>query len=199
MVLVGAADLLSRASHLMLHGREATLAFAPASILDTVLPSLSVPSTVSSTTPLTPSTIHIPTLGISADVESVGKKADGSMATPSRFDRVGWYALGSKPGSPGNAVLAGHVNNAVTTAGVFQNLSKLPVGSYVTISDPSDRTLVYVVTEVAQYAPADAPTARLFSTTGQSQLVLMTCDGDWDASAHSFDKRFVVYASLTAH
>jgi LPXTG-site transpeptidase (sortase) family protein len=192
VVLVGAADILSRAAKISLGDSALQTAFAPAAIL--ALPGAGV----ATTTAIVPVHLKIPSIGVDASVEQVGKKQDGSMATPASFNDVGWYSLGSKPGEAGNAVIAGHVNNALTKAGVFEHLSDVKVGDYVTVSDQSGKTLIYIVTETDQYPADQAPAASVFSPTGPSQLVLITCDGSWDASAHSYDKRFVVYARLSA-
>jgi LPXTG-site transpeptidase (sortase) family protein len=104
--------------------------------------------------------------------------------------------LGSKPGQAGNAVIAGHVNNALTMAGVFQHLGDVHVGDTIAVSDASGKTLNYVVTETDQYTTDNAPMAAIFSISGPSQIVLITCDGAWDAAAKSYNKRLVVYAKL---
>ncbi|MCX6820096.1 MAG: class F sortase [Candidatus Adlerbacteria bacterium] len=192
VVLVGAANILSRVAGTTLEGSAVQTAFAPAASL------LLLPAGVATTTPLTPARIKIPSIGVDAVVEHVGRKTDGSMATPAAFGNVGWYELGAQPGMPGNAVFAGHVNNALTKSGVFEHLSDVKVGDYVTVADAAGKTLVYVVTETDQYPAEQAPATSIFSPNGPTQLVLITCDGAWDAAAHSYDKRFVVYARLTA-
>lgn len=118
------------------------------------------------------------------------------MATPKNFQDAGWYDMGARPGEAGNAVIAGHVNNALTMAGVFQHLGDIRVGDTIAVSDAHGTTLNYVVTETDQYSTTNAPTAAIFSTNGPSQIVLITCDGVWDPAAHSYDKRLVVYARL---
>jgi LPXTG-site transpeptidase (sortase) family protein len=115
------------------------------------------------------------------------------MGTPQDFRNVAWYSLGGKPGAAGSAVFAGHVNNGLTNSGVFSHLSKVKKGDYITVADETGRTKVYQVSTVTEYA-ADAPTESLFAATGASQLVLITCDGDWIPSARTFDKRLVVVA-----
>ena len=194
VILVGLGNVLSRLTTSMGGSSVLQTAFTP--LGDVSLETL--PSAVATTTPITPSHIKIPSIGVDASVQQVGKKPDGSMATPTNFEDVGWYDLGSKPGDPGNAVIAGHVNNALTTSGVFEHLSDVKVGDYITVSDASGKTLVYVVFETDQYPVSEAPAASIFSGSGPSQLVLITCDGAWDASTHSYDKRFVVYARLTS-
>lgn len=187
-VLYGAADVTSRFASRMVGPDAAFLAFAPAAAIGN-------PQFMGTSTPgtLVPARLSIPSLGVTAAVESVGTKADGSMGTPSNFKNVGWYSLGVQPGAAGSAVFAGHVNNGLTSSGVFENLSKTKQGDYITVADASGKSLVYRVSSVAEY-PANASTANLFATTGPSQIVLVTCDGDWIPAQKTFDKRLVVIA-----
>lgn len=192
-VLVGAADVTAR----LVKGvgpDAAFLAFAPAAALNLPGraggPSLSAATT---TAGIVPSRLRIPSLGVNAKVEPVGVRADGAMATPSNFDNVAWYSPGGRPGGQGSAVFAGHVNNALFKSGVFERLSQIKKGDYITVEDAAGKTLVYRVSSVEEYLP-DAPTDALFVTTGASRLVLITCDGDWIPSARSYDKRLVVVA-----
>lgn len=193
VVLVGLADVTSRVAHAALGDDALFDAFAPAAAIKpsaAIVPAVSA----SSTGAFVPALLKVPSLGISAKVEEVGRKADGSMGTPADFMDVGWWGEGSKPGAAGSAVFDGHVNNALTKAGVFEHLSQVHKGDYVTVSDASGRTLVYEVSEVSLYGADQAPLADIFSKTGPSQLVLITCDGEWVQDERSFDKRLVVVA-----
>lgn len=198
VVLVGAADITSRLSHSFLGEDAAFTAFAPAvTLFNPSSPNSLFGASPSTTTPLVPALLTVPSIGVKANVEQVGKKADGSMGTPQTFEDVAWYNLGAKPGEAGNAVIAGHVNNAIfTRPGVFEHLSSINIGDEVTLSDTSGRSLSYKVTDIEQYPADTAPAAAIFATTGPSQVVLITCDGDWVQSDHSFDKRLVVFARL---
>ncbi len=192
VVMYGAADVLSRAATLDFGIDANQIAFGPAI---TALPHTGVTQTkVASSTPLTPVRISIPSIGVDAVVESVGKDAQGTMKTPSTFSRVAWYSPGSKPGQAGNAVLAGHVNNALTKAGVFEHLADIALGATITVFDSSGQTLTYTVRDVENYATDGAPADVIFSRMGPPQLVLVTCAGDWDSKTHSFNKRLVVFA-----
>ena len=195
VVLYGAADIVSRVAHSALGGQAGALSFAPAVALvdPSVLNSFAPAATTSG---LIPAHLTIPSIGVSADVERVGKTVDGAMGTPSNFTNVAWYALGAKPGEPGNAVIDGHVNNALTTSGVFEHLSQVKLGDVVTVADSGGRTLSYRVTEVQEYPATTTPAASIFAATGPSQLVLITCDGSWVSAEHQFDKRLVVVAAL---
>ena len=198
VVVVGAWNILSLTTAAVALGQIITLsanevALGPALALDpTVLNQLSATSTA----PLTPVRLAIPAIGVEATVEQVGLKADGSMATPSNFENVAWYSLGAKPGAPGNAVIDGHVNNALTKAGVFEHLSSLTLGDALIVTDSSGNKLSYVVVGTQAYAANAAPDGAIFATSGPSQLVLITCDGQWDTANHQFDKRLVVTARL---
>ena len=197
VILVGAGNILTYVAKTVGESDTASLAFSPGVLSFDPAVRAALESQVSASSTLAaPTLLVIPSIGVRAPVESVGTKPDGSMATPRGFTTAGWYARGAAPGAPGNAIFAGHVNNALTTAGVFEHLSDLRVGEYITVSDQSGKALVYMVTEVAVYDTATAPLARIFATTGPSGIVLITCDGDWVASEHSFAKRLVVYGRL---
>jgi LPXTG-site transpeptidase (sortase) family protein len=200
MVLVGAADVTSRLATAVLGQGAGMIAFAPVAALNDTstygaLGALNA-ATVASTTPLIPARLRIPSIGIDAHVEQVGTKADGSMGTPQNFTDVAWYALGPKPGEAGSAVIAGHVNNALTLPGVFEHLSQVNLGDTVLVSDASGRTLTYVVVSSQTYAVDGAPLNDIFAAAGPSQLVLVSCDGDWVSSQHQFNERLVVVAKL---
>jgi LPXTG-site transpeptidase (sortase) family protein len=191
VVLVGAADIASRVAHSVLGDAAGAAAFGPAiSIVDP-----SATGAAATSIALVPARLRIPVIGVDTVVEQVGQKTDGTMGTPTKFGEVAWYAPGSKPGAPGNAVFAGHVDNALTTAGVFEHLSQLKVGDYITVADAKGKTVVYKVASSKAYAAADAPVAQIFATSGPSGLVLITCTGDWVTSQKQFDQRLVVVAT----
>jgi LPXTG-site transpeptidase (sortase) family protein len=193
MVVIGLADVCSRLARAAAGDNALFDAFAPAAAIKSSLAPVPV-ADASSTVPFVPSRLKVPSLGIDAKVEEVGKKADNSMGTPSDFLDAGWWGEGGKPGAPGNAVFDGHVNNALTKAGVFEHLSQIHKGDYVTVADAVGHTLVYKVSEVDLYDPGQAPLAHIFATSGPSQLVLITCDGEWVQDEHQFNKRLVVVA-----
>ncbi len=149
-----------------------------------------------STAIVVPVTLRIPAINVEASVEKVGKKTDGSMDTPKKLANVAWYEPGSKPGEEGNAVFAGHVNNSLGLAGVFKDLSQLKKGDTVEVEGEGGVRLTYAVEEVSEYFLTDAPLEKIFAQTGPSSLVLVTCQGSWDSSARTYDKRLVVVARL---
>lgn len=216
MVFVGGIDILTRVVHTLGAIDFSTAAprgvlftaFAPAVALTdpSFLGSITghtragvISATATSTsveTSLLPVRLTIPSIGVDAKIEQVQKKDDGSMGTPKNINDVGWYSLGAKPGGPGNAVMDGHVNNALSLPGVFAHLTEVKIGVYVTVMQKNGHALVYKVIKINTYPTYDAPTAEIFAETGPSQLVLITCEGDWVDQDHSFDKRLVVVARL---
>lgn len=194
MVLIGAADLTTRLAHAVFNGSAGTEAFGPA--VAAIDPRVSgAAGNASPVGALVPARLNIPSIGVNAPVEQVGQKADGTMGTPQKFGDVAWYAPGAKPGGQGSAVFAGHVDNALTTAGVFEHLSQLKPGDYVSVEDASGKTLVYRVASATNYPADKAPLDKIFATSGAPQLVLITCTGDWVTSQHQFDQRLVVIAT----
>src|SRR3989344_1764231 len=143
-----------------------------------------------------PTRIVVSAIGVDAEVESVGKTAEGAMATPSTLSNVGWYKLGSKPGEEGNAVFAGHVNNAVGLPGVFKKLSDIKKGDTVTITGAQGEVLSYKVVTIDSYIEDAAPLSEIFTKNGPSQIVLITCQGTWDEETRTFNKRLIVVARL---
>ena len=202
VVLVGAADVSSRVSRTMFGDNALFTAFAPAIVLFNATSSNATAGAEffgtprASAAPLVPESLSIPSIGVTAQVEKVGKKIDGSMATPQKFEDVAWYSLGSKPGEAGNAVIAGHVNNALTKTGVFEHLGSVKLGDMVSVSDAQGHTLRYKVTDIEEYPADAAPAASIFAVSGPSQLVLITCDGEWVSKDKTFSKRLVVFAQL---
>ncbi len=199
VILVGAASLVSRIASTTLGSNASFVAFAPLVALNDPLfekQQMGVIPVASTTEAIIPTELTIPMIGVHASVEEVGQNAVGAVGAPHTFGDVGWYMFGPKPGETGNTIIDGHVNNALTTAGVFENLSQLKVGDQIIISDANGTTLSYSVTNVESYDTSNAPTSTIFATAGPSQVVLITCDGEWVASEHAFSERFVVYATL---
>jgi len=141
-----------------------------------------------------PSQIRIPALGIITQVEHVGVTEQGRMQASKRFENVAWYALGSRPGSSGSAVFAGHLDNGLGMPGVFAHLGKATEGDRIYVRDIHGLEKVYEVVRTASYGLYDAPSEDIFRTSGEEVLVLITCDGKWVASDKTYDRRLVVFA-----
>ncbi len=191
VIIIGAADVASRLPGL-LDTKIPSAAFAPVGTLDFTRDEEVPPM------PLIPSVLRIPSIGVEADVQAVGVKSDGkTMAAPTDYNDVAWYKPGVKPGAAGNAVFAGHLNSPVLLkSGVFEHLSNVKIGDKVIVLGESGKELTYAVIEMDEYTTALAPLEDIFRAEGPSQIVLVTCEGEWDEQKRTFEKRLVVVARL---
>ncbi|HET8628639.1 MAG TPA: class F sortase [Thermomicrobiales bacterium] len=142
-----------------------------------------------------PVRLVIPKIGVDAPIEQVGVDQDGNMGTPKDPWDTAWYAPGARPGQPGNAAIAGHVDYHNVGAVVFWNLRELRPGDVVLVVTDRQQTLRFVVREVATYTPDDAPLARIFGPAATPNLNLITCTGDFDPATRTYDRRQVVYTT----
>src|SRR5258706_4423241 len=76
----------------------------------------------------TPVRISIPKLQLTAAVEAVDTDTQGRMDVPKHVQDVGWYAMGTKPGEKGSAVIDGHLDTVTGAPAVFYFVSKLQAG-----------------------------------------------------------------------
>jgi hypothetical protein len=139
-----------------------------------------------------PTAINIPAIGLHANIEPLGRNHDGSLAVPSRFDTVGWYTETSRPGDPGPAVLAGHVDSFQGPA-VFFRLKQLRPGDLVTVwSSAGPRR--FRISSVAQFPKTSFPSGAVFGPVPETALRLITCGGAFDQSKGSYRDNVVVNA-----
>lgn len=166
---------------------EPTLASVPG-------PAVTLSPISTSPQPAVPVRLAIPSIAVRAPVLPVDKLDDGSQGVPHSFDEVGWYAGGSMPGQPGNAVMTGHTWSRGD--GVFDRLPQLVEGDIITVVTEKGKQ-DYRVSSVGSFEQVDFGrfAADIYRTDGASGLVLMTC-GNWNGSVHTATT--VVYAELTS-
>jgi LPXTG-site transpeptidase (sortase) family protein len=143
-----------------------------------------------------PIRLRIPKVQVDAHVQEVGVNTLGNMAAPNNFTDVGWYKHGVAPGFTGSAVITGHVDNALSLAGVFKHLDELEVGDDIFVDKQDGTALQFRVTEVQTYPYTQVPLKTLFSRRDLPRLNLITCGGTWLPHERSYDERLVVYAEL---
>ena len=140
--------------------------------------------------------LQVPKLGIDAKIETVGVTAEGNMASPSTFHTVAWYKGGTAPGGIGSAVIAGHVDNALSVNGVFKELHTLVPGDEVLVQTETAGTLRYRVVALEEYDYLNAPLKEIFDRNDGQYLNLVTCAGTWLSDRGTYDKRLIVYTEL---
>jgi sortase A len=171
---------------------------APVGVIATSAPQARslTPSVPASGPAENPSRLIIPSLSINANVQSVGVTKSGNVGIPSNFTDVAWYKYGTVPGQIGNAVIDGHVDNAIALPGVFKHLAQIKVGDDVYVQTVQGTKLHFVVTDAQAYPYKDVPMQKIFSMNDAQYLTLITCGGTWVQAVKSYDQRFVVYAKF---
>lgn len=145
-----------------------------------------------------PQMLRIPAIGVNAAVEKVGINSDGTMGVPVNEWNVGWYKLGYRPGSNGNAVIAGHLDWTNGPA-VFWNLKKLNPGDEIFVKDDKGVERKFVVNQLVVYPYNNAPLDTIFGGANQGKLNLITCAGTYDKKLRNYNKRLVVYTTLAGN
>jgi Sortase domain len=139
-----------------------------------------------------PLAIRIEDLALDNHIRSVGIEDDGELEIPDETE-VGWYEYGSAPGLPGSTVLAAHVSWN-RTIGPFHELGALEPGARIEVDAGDGSTRTYVVIERAIYNKAELPKDRIWRTTGDETLVLITCGGDYNPDIRRYRQNIVIYA-----
>lgn len=144
-----------------------------------------------------PTELLIPAIKVDAPVEHVGTTPDGAMDVPKEWNDVAWFDQGYRPGEPGSAVIAGHLDSTTDRA-VFWDLHLLKPGDNVILKadDGGQKTFVVVGTEIYQFD--QAPLQKIFGAAAAPMLNLVTCNGTFDRGAKNYDKRLVVYSQLAS-
>lgn len=147
-----------------------------------------------------PTSIEIPTIGVSSPVNQVGLNPDKTVEVPRpgpRYDQAAWYRNSPTPGELGPSVILGHIDSAKSGPSVFFKLGALRPGQQIQVGRADRSTATFTVDSVASY-PKDAfPTQAVYGDTDSAALRLITCGGTFDDATGQYDNNTVVYAHLT--
>ena len=144
-----------------------------------------------------PVRLRIPSLQVDAPVGPVGTLPDRSVQVPQRWEEVGWFDGGARPGEDGPAVLLGHVDSKAGPA-VFVRLPQVQAGAVVEVVDAEGGVVRFAVDRVEQHPKARFPTEAVYLPALRSELRLVTCGGAFDAATGHYVDNIVVYASPLA-
>ena len=142
-----------------------------------------------------PVRLAIDAIDVHTGLQPLGLLPDGSLQSPARWDRAGWYADGVVPGQVGPAIIAGHVDSTNGPA-VFFRLGELRAGDPVRVTLHNGQRLIFVVDGVRRYPKSGFPTATVYGPTPDPELRLVTCTGRFDRIAGSYVDNLVVSAHL---
>jgi sortase (surface protein transpeptidase) len=142
-----------------------------------------------------PVRIEIPAIGVTSSLDRLGRAPDKTVQVPSRWEVAGWYAPGTRPGDPGSAVILGHVDSKSGPA-VFYRLRELRRGDLVEVARADGSTVRFVVQRTEQYDKRRFPTDEVYYPTLTPALRLVTCGGEFDATAGHYRSNIIVFATL---
>jgi LPXTG-site transpeptidase (sortase) family protein len=121
--------------------------------------------------------------------------AAGTLQVPGSAAVAGWYTGSPRPGEPGAAVIAGHIDSD-RGPGVFYRLAELKPGNLVYVQRGRGRLAVFKVTAVRTFLKSKFPTAAVYGPVPDSQLRLITCGGTFDPATGHYLSNVIAFASL---
>jgi LPXTG-site transpeptidase (sortase) family protein len=145
--------------------------------------------------PILPVGLRMSSIDVEAPIVPTGvNQQTGQMAVPGNVRDVAWYRFGSRPGEPGSAVLAAHVDLARQGPGVFFHLRTVDEGDVVEVEFSDGSVSVFRVEARTVYQKDELPLEKIFAREGTPVLTLITCGGGFSDSSGSYDSNVVVYA-----
>lgn len=118
------------------------------------------------------------------------------MGVPPSFEKVGILTPWTKPGEPGNAVIAGHFDH-YTGPAIFYRLRELKRGDKIFLYNRKNDKLVFIVKHVESFMTKKAPLERIFGPSSVAQLNLITCSGKFNKKTREHTRRLVVFAEIS--
>ncbi len=141
-----------------------------------------------------PVRLRIPSLGVDAPIGPVGKAADGTVEVPTRWEDVGWFDGGARPGEDVPSVLLGHVDSKAGPA-VFAKLPSAPPGTVVEVVGEGGDVTRWQVDRTEQHPKTRFPTEAVYLPALRPELRLVTCGGAFDRATGHYRDNVVVHAS----
>lgn len=141
-----------------------------------------------------PTGLAIPAIGLQKSLINLDV-VGGALQVPQRWNDVGWWQAGPRPGETGSAVLVGHVDSPTGPA-VFYGLSSLRVGDVIRVQKADSTMATFQVASSVLYPREEFPSERVYREEGPPTLNLVTCGGSYDAAAGQYTENLVVSARL---
>lgn len=138
-----------------------------------------------------PVRLRIPRIRVDAAISGVAFTPQGGMDIPDSALEAGWFTPGVRPGDLGNAVIAGHLDTALSTPGIFWDLHRLKPGDEIQVETDQKEVLTFIVERMELYPYDNAPMTEIFGSSTGSKLNLVTCSGQWNKQTYS--ERLVVF------
>lgn len=107
-----------------------------------------------------------------------------------------WYNLGPRPGEVGPAVVLGHVNGA-GKQGIFANLRNSREGDRIVVSREDGSQVMFEVYKIRTIDKDRFPKDLVYGNTEGPEIRLITCGGELNRAARSYESNVIVFARLT--
>lgn len=125
-----------------------------------------------------PVRLAIASIGVDSTLQRLGmsKKAQQTMQLPPNPKQAGWYKLGPTPGQAGPVIVVGYIASP-KGPGVFRHLARLHDGDAIRMTRGDGRVVTYRVDKIASYTKKEFPTHKVYTTSPEPTLRLITCGG----------------------
>jgi hypothetical protein len=142
-----------------------------------------------------PISVHLPAIGVASELEELGLTDTGALEVPEDPHLAGWWTGGAGPGERGPAVIVGHVDSH-EGPGIFADLGDLGPGDRVVVVREDGTAVHFDVDRIESHPKADFPTEAVYGATDAPELRIITCSGEFDRSARSYEDNLVVFLTL---
>jgi hypothetical protein len=146
-----------------------------------------------------PVSVAVPAIGIDSSLIDLGLNADGTIEVPSLDDpdsKPGWYTGSPTPGALGPAIILGHIDSRQFGPGVFYSLQDLQAGDGIEVTRADGTVAQFAVDNVRTVPKSNFPTLEVYGNLDHAGLRLITCGGEFDPDARSYESNVIVFASL---
>jgi len=146
-----------------------------------------------------PRVITIDSADVKARVFRMGVDDKNRIGVPRSIWDTGWYDGSAKPGEKGVALIDGHISGPTQPA-IFEKLPKIDKGTKITIERGDGTKINYAVESIETKKLEDVDMNKVLTPTdNQNQtLALITCGGQFNAKAFTYDSRVIVMAKRVA-
>ena len=139
--------------------------------------------------------VRVGALDIAAEMAPLGLRDDGALDVPDDPHVAGWWTGGANPGERGPAVIVAHVDSH-EGPGAFYGLAGVSAGERVSVDRTDGTSVHFRVERVERHAKDDFPTTAVYGDTEAPTLRLVTCAGEFDPRARSYEDNVVVFLEL---
>ena len=148
-----------------------------------------------------PVSLSVPAIGVTSSLLDLGLNADGTVEVPPLDEpesKAGWYRNSPDPGSLGPSIILGHVDSKKYGPGVFYELGALQPGDTVEVTRQDNTVAVFTIDAVRSYPKSDFPTLEVYGNLDHAGIRLITCGGEFDPNASSYESNIVAFGTLTS-